>query len=254
MNHSQIRKLSSLILAGAVCLSPLHAGEGEEAGWETSIAVGTTLTRGNSETLGANVGITAQRDMDDYQFLLGAGGNYGESETVAADGTTDTVTTTQNAKALANAKRKLPGAMFLYSDNSVFHDDLAGIDLRLLAGLGAGFFVIEGEDTQLTAELGLTYLHEELAGDITDDGVLLRVASRLDHKLSETAKLWASAEYLPRTDDFGDYLLNGEAGIEAQINSSMSLRLVAQDRYDSTPPAGSEDNDLSLIGALVYTL
>jgi putative salt-induced outer membrane protein YdiY len=59
---------------------------------------------------------------------------------------------------------------------------------------------------------------------------------------------------MPNVDDIDDYLANGEAGIEAAINETLSLRVVMQDRYDSTVPDNIDHNDLSVVSSLVYKL
>jgi hypothetical protein len=84
------------------------------------------------------------------------------------------------------------------------------------------------------------------------DGLSMRLAARHDHTFTETARCWAAVEYLPELDDVGRYLLNTELGTEAALNSTLSLRVVLQDRYDSEPPADLDENDLALIAALVY--
>ena len=38
------------------------------------------------------------------------------------------------------------------------------------------------------------------------------------------------------------------------MNAHLSLRVVVQDKYDSTPAAGAEYNDVSLIAGLGLTL
>lgn len=57
--------------------------------------------------------------------------------------------------------------------------------------------------------------------------VTLRVAERFERKLTETAKVWQLAEWLPKVDDFSDYRLNIEIGIEAAISKAFSVRVVA---------------------------
>ena len=94
-------------------------------------------------------------------------------------------------------------------------------------------------------------MHEELATDEEDDYWAVRLAVRHDHVLSKTAKTWESLEYLPRADDWADYLLQAEAGVEAALNARFNLRLVLQDRYDSEPPAGIDENDLTVVASLV---
>ena len=61
-------------------------------------------------------------------------------------------------------------------------------------------------------------------------------------------------EYLPEFEDFGNFLLSLEAGIEADINDKFSLRVVVKDRYDRTPAPGKEENDFELIAGLKYIL
>ncbi len=89
---------------------------------------------------------------------------------------------------------------------------------------------------------------------IEDDKIALRMAERGVLKTSATSKIWESIEYLPAIDDFSDYLINAEAGAEAAMNSRLSLRLVLQDKFDSTPGKGLKQNDLVLIGGLTFKL
>jgi len=216
--------------------------------WDRTVAVGLNVTSGNSETLAMNGSVSAEKAGDVHEIRLGIEGNYGEAE---VDEETDT--TTQNGKAVAVYKYKLNGS-YLYSDNSLFHDDIAAIDFRLVVGVGAGYHVIKTDNAKLGLELGAAYIEEELGDGTSDDNISARLAARHDQALSEHSKFWLSAEYLPNVDDTDDYLLNGEAGLEAALNSSLSLRAVVQDRYDSMVPEGREENDVAVISSLVYKL
>lgn len=239
-------KVGSIAVAVLLGVAPFTvAAEGE---WEGTVAAGVNVTSGNSDTMTINGSISAENAGVDNEIRLGASGNFGESEVNGVD-----ETTTQNAKAYIAYKYKFDRS-YLYSDNSILNDEIADINYRLIVGAGLGYRVIESDSAKLGLELGVAYMSEALSGASSDDSVLLRAAGRHDQTLSETAKCWLSAEYLPRADDTKDYLLNGEAGIEAALNSTLSLRVVVQDRYDSTVPDGREHNDLSVISALVYTL
>jgi putative salt-induced outer membrane protein YdiY len=236
----------------AVTVGAFAAEEAAEAdGWDTSLAVGANVNQGNTETMGVNAALTTGREYEKMAYRFGVEANYGENTTTAEDGSESTDKTAQNAKAYANIKRRLNGT-YLYSDNSVLHDEIGGIDYRIIIGAGGGHYALDTDEDKLGLEAGLAYVVEEFESGADDDGVSLRLAARHDHTFSETAKCWASAEYLPSVDDFGDYLLNAEIGAETVLNSTLSLRVVAQDRYDSVPPDGLEENDLSVIAALVY--
>ena len=59
---------------------------------------------------------------------------------------------------------------------------------------------------------------------------------------------------MPQAEDFDDYLLNAELGVEAALNSHVNLRTVLQNRYDNTPGEGLEKNDLALITGIGVSL
>jgi putative salt-induced outer membrane protein YdiY len=216
---------------------------------ETTVAVGVTLTDGNSETLQANGSIVAEGEKDGLGSVrFGVEGNYGETTVDDAD-----ETTVENAKAFGNAKKTLTEKTFAYFDASALYDDIALVDYRVTVGPGLGVYLVQDDTTTLSVEAGPSYVWEKV-DDVDDDYTAIRAAERFEHALSDTAKIWQSVEYLPQADDFDNYLLNAELGAEAAMNASMNLRVVLQDRYDSEPAAGLEGNDLTLIAGISLKL
>jgi hypothetical protein len=70
---------------------------------------------------------------------------------------------------------------------------------------------------------------------------------------SATARgLWQSFEYQPKIDEWTEYFLSGELGVEADVTKKMELRLTLQDWYVSNPAPGRESNDLKLIAGVNY--
>ncbi len=236
-----------MVVAVVVLMGPTLAVQATNV-WETTVSAGLNVTSGNSDSTVANAGVTAVRTQGPHVTRLLAEANYGESKT---DG--DEQTTADNIKGGLNYKYSFNGS-FVYSDNSVFRDTVADLDLRLILGLGGGYHLITSETAKLDVELGAAYIREERADDTGDDSVAFRAAARHDQAISETAKLWAAVEYLPQADDFDIYLVNSEAGVEAVLSQriQLNLRMVLQHRYDSNVPEGRENSDLALISALVY--
>jgi putative salt-induced outer membrane protein YdiY len=66
--------------------------------------------------------------------------------------------------------------------------------------------------------------------------------------------LWETAEILPQVDDFNNYIVNFEIGVEADLNSSkkLALRVYLDDTYNNVPAAGRKKNDLKLVAAVAY--
>lgn len=214
-----------------------------------SLNAGLTLTDGNSESLRANAGILWEGKKDAFGSVrVGAEGNYGESR---VDGTKDT--DIENARAFANARKTLSEMTFVALNTSAFYDRLALVDYRFIVGPGVGSVLFKNESTELSVEFGPAYLWEKV-DDEREDFWVIRLAQRLDIQLSETARLWQQAEYLPKAGDIEDYLLNSEIGVEAAINTLVNLRLVLQSAYDSKPALDRERHDLTFIGGLSIKL
>ena len=228
------------VLALAASTAPAQETQPE---WERSLAMGFNLTDGNSDTLLGNAALRANREKGEDYFRFSLEGTYGETEDA---------TTTQKGRGQAQVKRRLNGH-YVFADVDAQHDDPAGVDYRVIPATGLGRFLLDSEATRLSVELGAGYLWEEVDGR-RDDYPVLRAVERLAHTLSETANVWQSVEYVPRAEDPGDYLLMAEAGIVAAIAARTFLRLVVQDRFDSTPGEGLEHNDLSVISSLAWQL
>jgi putative salt-induced outer membrane protein len=241
-----MRRYLILLLAAAGCAGVPALGDDTTptTGWERGLTLGFNLTDGNSDTTLLNIGLSAQRKGDPNEWLFGARYAYGETENE---------TTADNAEASAQYNRLLSDRLYAFLKASYFQDDLADIDYRVTVAPGLGYYVIKSGATMLAGELGPAYTWEE-TGDERDDFASLRVAERFEHNFSETAKAWQSVEYLPRFDDFGDYLLNAEVGAQAALNSRFSLQVTLTNKYDSEPAAGRENNDLTLNAGVVAHL
>ena len=234
----------------------------QQDGWTTALNAGLTLTDGNSETLAVNAGLKTEGEKEGLgSVIAGADFNYGEN-TVKTETTDDAGETTvaeseektvENAKIFANAKKTLSPKTFACLDGSVLHDDVAEIDYRATLGPGLGFYAVKNDRRELSLEAGPSYVWEKVAGE-SGDYLALRFAERYACQATPTAKLVQSIEYVPEAEDFDNYYLAAEIGVEAAINDHLSLRVVLQDKYDNTPAAGAERNDVSLIAGLGLSL
>lgn len=224
--------------------------------WKTTIAAGANVTRGNSENMLLNGSVVSVFKQDKNEARVGAEANYGETEVTTGTGsnaTKRTDTNVNNARAFGEYRRLLTDRDYLYGNADLMMDDVADIDYRLMAGPGVGRYFLMSDRQKLSGELGAAYIKEKIAGN-DDDRVALRLAERYDLKVSATASVWESVEYLPSFEDFSQCLLNGEVGAEAAMNASLSLRVVLQDKYNSDPAPGKDENDLRLIAGLSYKL
>ena len=245
--------LAALALAGSVSAAEKSAAKSgkdpAKGGFTTTLSAGMTLTDGNSETLAANVSLKTEGEKEGLgSVLAGIEGNYGESTVADVNNTT-----VENAKGYVNVKKTLSERLFASLDGSVLYDDIALLDYRATLGPALGLYLVKSDKRNLTVEAGPSYVWEKKAG-AGDDYLALRFSERYTCQITKTAKLFQSAEYVPAAEDFDNYLLTGEAGVEDAMSERLSLRVVLQDKYDSTPAAGAVYNDLSLIAGLGFAL
>ncbi len=218
--------------------------EGPEQ-WETSISLGTTLTTGNSRTLHSNARIASEKRHGKILASLLLEGAYGESEYRDDEESLKIKErTVANVRSAAMVRRRYE-QFFLYGGGTLEHDEVAKVDYRTMLGLGLGTFLVHRDGLRISVEGGVGYLFEQVDGR-AENYPTLRLAERVDLRLSQTAKLWQMAEYIPQSDEIDNFLISTEAGVEASINTRMSLGLVLKFRYDSTPPWGVEKGDFSL--------
>jgi putative salt-induced outer membrane protein YdiY len=242
-----------IVLALAVAASAADkeekADKVKKDGFETALNAGLTLTDGNSETLAANAGLVTEGQKKDLgSVLAGIEANYGEN---TVDDVKDT--TVNNVKAYANGKKTLSEMTFASLDAAFLYDDVALVDYRATVGPGVGAYLIKNDKREFSVEAGPAYLWEKVDG-ASDDYFTLWFAERYTCQATKTAKVWEAVKYVPEAADFNNYLLTAELGVEAAMSERLSLRVVLQDNYDSTPAAETKRNDLSLIAGLGFTL
>jgi putative salt-induced outer membrane protein YdiY len=242
--------------AVAVVLSGIAWAEDApvEQPWKSTVAAGVNLSRGNTHNMLLNGSAVSEYKKDANEARIGIEANYGETEVTTTNGEKKTETNVENSKAFAEYRRLLNERLYAYAKGEVLNDDIANIDLRCLLGPGLGYYLLKSEVQTLGVEGGVTYIRQKLADVPADDYVALRAAQTYTLKVSKTAKIWESVEYLPAIDDASKYFINAEVGAEAAMNSRLSLRIVAQDKYNNEPAAGKKANDLQLIGGFTYRL
>ncbi len=251
----------NLFLLAVLGLAAGYASAAETALFTNNLSVGVTMTSGNSDTMQANASLISEGEKTGLGSVrAGMEANYGEStveEKADVDGTITVKeiddTTVKNAKLFGNVKKTASELAFGYVDGSILYDEIALIDYRVTIGPGLGAYVVKNEKASLSAEIGPSYIWERVS-ELNDSYLALRVGERFTYNINDTASIWQSLEYLPKTTDFGDYLINAEFGVESALNRRISLRIVLQDKYDSIPGEDLEMNDLTLIAGLGVTI
>ena len=216
--------------------------------WVTTAAASLTLTRGNSETFLATLGLDTQRKWAKDEVFMGVSGGYGESTVNNID-----EKNTEFVQGFGQYNHLFTERLYggLRLDGQ--YDGIAGIEYRFKVSPMLGYYLIKNDRMTLAVEAGPTLIYEHLEGQDSHGYWAARFAERFEYKLTATTRLWESLEYLPKVDEWDkNYLLNFEAGIETAITKKWSLRVVFQDQYASQPANGRKQNDMRLLAGTAY--
>lgn len=212
-------------------------------GWETTAAVGFTLTQGNSDTVLATANLLGLKKWEANELSAGLNASYGEVEGVQNNGMTRG--TVQYNRILNDGKS------YFYGKADLLHDAIADVNYRFSVSPGYGYYFLKNDKFNLSAEFGPGFISEKVGG-IQDEYMTVRVGEKFEYKISDRARLWQSLEYLPQVDDFENFLLVGEIGVESDLTEKLSLRVSLQDNFDNRPAPGRKSNDLRLVTGLGY--
>ncbi len=212
--------------------------------WDLSVALGLTATKGNSDTVLFNLSGRADKKWNANELHLGTDLTYGEQNGVKNN---------ETYRGFAQYNRLFSENWYGYGRVEGLHDGIADIAYRFTVSPGVGYYFIKSAQTSLSVEGGPGVIFEKQGG-VTRDYYTARVAEKFEHKFSDRVRIWESVEFLPQVDNFENYIVNGEAGVESALSKAWALRLVFQDTYDNQPAPGRKANDFKVIAALAWKL
>jgi putative salt-induced outer membrane protein len=212
--------------------------------WDTSIYSGLALTDGTVDSLTLNSGFRSVGTFANSEALLFADYLYGE---------TQSVTTSNALRAGAQFNFLLNDRAYLGLANGFLYDEVAAVDYRINVYPSLGYYFVKSETTKLAFEIGAGYTWEKQA-NLSREFFGLRAAERFEHSFANGAKLYQNVEYLPEAKDIGNYLLSAEVGLEVPLSDKFKWRLAVRDLYDSSPAAGLDKNDLTLLSGISYAI
>jgi putative salt-induced outer membrane protein YdiY len=210
--------------------------------WESSAAIGITLTRGNSKTELLTGNLQTQKKTPQEEWLFGADAAYGEDHDVK---------NTETLHGFGQYNNLFDGRFYWGIRLDGMHDAIADVRYRLTLAPLAGYFLIKHTNTTLAVEAGPAFIYQN-QGDHTRGYMTLRGAERFEHKFTTKTRLWETFEILPQVDNFNYYIINFEIGVEAAMSQRLALRTYLQDTYYSIPAPGREKNDAKLVTAIAF--
>ena len=142
-----------------------------------------------------------------------------------------------------------------YARTELETDAIDRVDLRSTTAGGASYRLINNENQTLVARSGLGYRYTayDTARDDESDATL---DFGLDHTFRFKDRMFMenTLSYVPSLDDFGDYRVVHDSGVEVPVGSSKNwkLRMGVKNEYESEPEA-EENLDTTYYTRMIYS-
>ncbi|MBI3819753.1 MAG: DUF481 domain-containing protein [Planctomycetes bacterium] len=209
--------------------------------WNGSIVASYVSTRGNSDADNAGIDINAQRRGEDDRMTFGAG--YAETRTKDTS-THEFKTTTERYFGGLQYDYFFSPTFYGYANARVEKDRIQFLDLRLLAGAGAGQQWEETGEFKFSTEEGLSWLSENYSNSTPSvDTITARIAYHLLGKPAASITLFHDAEWYPGLEDHDTQIVIADLGLNASLTKSMFFQAKMEVHYNNTPATGADRSD-----------
>ena len=225
-----------MILALAA-LPPLAHAAVTSQQWNFSLDLGASYASGNTDTTLLTVGLKGERDAESDHYSFSLAYAFGE-----ADG----ATTSESLLGEAAWKHLISERWFAGLRLDLRRDDLADIDYRVTTSAPIGYFFIKNDDTRLHVEAGPGFTAEE-TGSMSTEYFSIFLGQQLRHQLNEMTSIYQSISITAPAEDFNDFQLVAEAGLETKLTENMNFKVAVEEKYENEPAPGRTENDIRLV-------
>jgi len=221
-------------------------GHDDAAGWSSSLDLGASLTRGNSETLLVTATLTLDLDFGKNEFFGNFTYAFGEEN---SNVTENEFFLTASLSRLLNDR----GNWYWGGRLDGRTDELADIDYRFTGTTFFGHYFIKRPDDslQISAELGAGFQAESL-GDVEENFAVLYAGQRFNYWITDFTRLYQGFAIFVEAADPSNYQTVVEAGIETFLSDNLSFKAFLLNQFESSPAPGRERNDIRIVSGLSY--
>jgi hypothetical protein len=211
--------------------------------WQFDVQMGVNqqFNQAENELYHANLRANWANPTGRHRHQLAYTVNHGKTE--------DTVTV-NNMLGSWRAEVDIGRRYFLFNAASAGFDEIRRIDSGFEDGFGAGYVLLQRTNLTLRLDAGANYLKQSFADGTEKDFFSPRLGENGLWKISKQVEFAQSLEFYPRSIDFGNYRLRGEAVLRYLLGASMTFNLSVIDIYDTEPAAGVTPNDLQVRSSL----
>jgi len=213
--------------------------------WTGQISLGWSSSSGNSSNDNWSFSAGAERRGEKDRITTGA--DYARSS--QKDTTTGQKSTTEDWwRLIGQYDYFFAPKWFAFGNGRYETDKIALLDNRLIIGAGAGYQVLETENSNVAVEGGLAYKHEDYSTPSAGgDDATLQLGYTVQQKIVETVQFLHDLTYYPVIDDFADYYVTATAEFRGNFTKNMFSNFKIIYSRDATPAAGRKNSDIKYI-------
>ena len=222
-------------------LDKINPPSDPEPAWTGTFKLNALWTDGNTDRRSAGASLDAKRETKADRISFDANWSYSEDKS----STSSTWNLTERrAGAGMQYDYFLGKRWYALGTARVLGDTFADLDLRLTAGAGLGYTMIDNDDTRLLIEAGLSYLNENYRSNTpSNDYLAARIAYKFNQVISASARFQQTVEAYPSLEQASDIYLQARSEIITNLTTSMIASLAHVIDYDNTPAPGNQRAD-----------
>ena len=225
-----------------------------KAKWKGNLTAGLTSTHGNTFNESGSISFNVSRQTKKDRAKIK--GLYLSNRTRDAD-TKEKKTTEESVSIGGKYDYFLTKKIYSYLNCAYKKDHIADLDRRIIAGLGAGYQLIDTDKIEFSTDAGPSFLSEKYTTKNpvtnekevdTTDKMSLQLGYHLDCALNDKIIFMHNLVYLPSLEGkFSDYFMHTDAELRLLLTKSMFSSFKAIFDYDSTPPKSVGSTDTKYI-------
>ena len=222
--------------------------EGQLRKWSYTAGVDISGKDGNSENFASSIQAEAKLEGPHDRFVVYGSYIYKE---------TDKVRSEDEQKGGMRYTNFFTDKWGWFLREELERDTFEGIDFRSTTAGGVTYKFIQEERLSLEGSAGISYRYESYSdAGVEDDGFPgLDFGLNLGWQFADWGKLVTKLSYIPSFDDFGDYLVEHESGVDVPLGTSDAwvMRFGVSNQYNSHPGGSREKLDTSYFARLILT-
>jgi putative salt-induced outer membrane protein YdiY len=220
--------------------------EGQLRQWSYLAGVDISGSNGNSENFGSAIVVEALLEGPRDKLLLYGSYKYKETDGLRAE---------DEQKGGIRYTNFFTEKWGWFVRQELERDTFEGIDFRSTSAAGLTHRFIKEERLLLEGSAGLSYRYEDYSDPAIDsDGFPgLDFGLALDWQFADWGKLVTRLSYIPSLNDFADYLIDHESGVDIPLGTADNwvMRFGLSNQYNSEPSGGRDKLDTTYFARLI---